>query len=49
MTAAAERCTAGGASADIRYTSYVRSILEHAAQGGPLPDMAEISKRLERN
>jgi hypothetical protein len=32
----------------IRYTSYVRSILERAAQGGPPPDMAEISKRLER-
>ena len=33
---------------NIRYTSYVRSILEHAAQGGTPPDMAEITKRLER-
>ena len=33
---------------NIRYTSYVRSILEHAAQGGSQPDMAEITKRLER-
>lgn len=33
---------------NIRYTSYVRSILEHAAQGGSPPDMAEITKRLER-
>jgi hypothetical protein len=33
---------------NIRYTSYVRSILERAAQGGLPPDMAEITKRLER-
>jgi predicted DNA binding CopG/RHH family protein len=35
---------------NIRYTSYVRSILEQAAQaqGGSPPDMAEITRRLER-
>lgn len=33
---------------NIRYTSYVRSILERAAQGGMPPDLAEITKRLGR-
>jgi hypothetical protein len=33
---------------NIRYTTYVRSILERAVQGGLPPDMAEITKRLER-
>ena len=32
----------------IRYTSYVRSILERAANGTPPPEMADITERLER-
>jgi len=33
----------------VRYTSYVRSILERAAQGGPpSSEMTEINERLER-
>jgi predicted DNA-binding protein len=32
----------------VRYTSYVRSILEHAARGGPSPEIADITERLER-
>jgi hypothetical protein len=32
----------------IRYTTYVRSILEHAASGTPSPEMADITERLER-
>ena len=32
----------------IRYTTYVRSILEHAANGTPPPEMADITERLER-
>jgi hypothetical protein len=32
----------------VRYTSYVRSILERAARGGPPPEIAEITERLER-
>jgi predicted DNA binding CopG/RHH family protein len=32
----------------VRYTSYVRSILEHAARGGPPPEIADITERLER-
>jgi hypothetical protein len=32
----------------VRYTSYVRSILERAAQGGAPPEIAEITERLER-
>jgi len=32
----------------IRYTSYVRSILEQAARGGPASDIADITERLER-
>ena len=33
---------------NIRYTSYVRSILERAAKGGMPPEIAEIAERLER-
>jgi hypothetical protein len=32
----------------VRYTSYVRSILERAALGGTPPEIAEITERLER-
>jgi hypothetical protein len=32
----------------VRYTSYVRSILERAARGGPPPEITEITERLER-
>lgn len=32
----------------IRYTAYVRSILEHAASGTLPPEMADITERLER-
>lgn len=32
----------------VRYTSYVRSILERAARGGTPPELAEITERLER-
>jgi hypothetical protein len=32
----------------VRYTSYVRSILEDAARGGASPEIAEITERLER-
>jgi predicted DNA binding CopG/RHH family protein len=32
----------------LRYTSYVRSILERAARGGAPPEIAEITERLER-
>jgi len=32
----------------VRYTAYVRSILERAASGTLPPDMAEITERLER-
>ena len=32
----------------LRYTSYVRSILEHAVAGGPQADLADITERLER-
>jgi hypothetical protein len=32
----------------VRYTSYVRSILERAALGGPPPEIADITERLER-
>jgi len=32
----------------VRYTTYVRSILERAANGTLPPDMADISERLER-
>jgi len=32
----------------VRYTSYVRSILERAARGGPPPEIADITERLER-
>ena len=32
----------------VRYTTYVRSILEHAANGTPPPEMADITERLER-
>ena len=32
----------------VRYTSYVRSILERAALGGTLPEIAEITERLKR-
>ncbi len=32
----------------VRYTSYVRSILERAARGGAPPEMTEITERLER-
>lgn len=32
----------------VRYTSYVRSILEQAASGGPQAELADITERLER-
>lgn len=32
----------------VRYTSYVRSILERAARGDALPEIADITERLER-
>ena len=32
----------------LRYTSYVRLILERAATTGPQPELADISERLER-
>lgn len=32
----------------LRYTSYVRSILEHAARGETPPAIADITERLER-
>lgn len=32
----------------VRYTAYVRSILERAANGARQPDMADITERLER-
>jgi len=32
----------------IRYTTYVRSILEHAASGALPPEIADITERLER-
>ncbi len=32
----------------VRYTSYVRSILERTARGGPAPEIADITERLER-
>jgi predicted DNA binding CopG/RHH family protein len=32
----------------LRYTSYVRSILENAALGGATPEIADITERLER-
>ena len=32
----------------VRYTTYVRSILEHAARGTLPPDIADITERLER-
>jgi uncharacterized protein (DUF4415 family) len=32
----------------VRYTSYVRSILERAARGGAPPELADITERLER-
>ena len=32
----------------IRYTSYVRSILEHAARTGVPPEIADITERIER-
>jgi len=32
----------------LRYTSYVRSILERAARGGASPEIADITERLER-
>lgn len=32
----------------VRYTTYVRSILERAAHGGPPPEIADITERLER-
>ena len=32
----------------LRYTSYVRSILERAARGGGPPEIADITERLER-
>ena len=32
----------------VRYTSYVRSILEQAARGGTPPELADITERLER-
>ena len=35
-------------SRHVRYTSYLRSILEHTARGGPPPEIADISERLER-
>lgn len=32
----------------LRYTSYVRSILEGAARGDTSPEIADITERLER-
>ena len=32
----------------VRYTTYVRAILEHAARGGSLTEWAEITERLDR-
>ncbi|HEY2579925.1 MAG TPA: hypothetical protein VGI74_26730 [Streptosporangiaceae bacterium] len=32
----------------LRYTSYVRSILEHAARASMSPELADITERLER-
>lgn len=32
----------------VRYTSYVRSILEHAARGGQPPELLQIAERLDR-
>ena len=32
----------------VRYTSHVRSILERAARGGPPPEIADITDRLDR-
>ena len=32
----------------VRYTAYVRSILERAASGGPPAEMSDITERLER-
>jgi len=32
----------------VRYTTYVRSILERAARGGAPPELAEITERLDR-
>ncbi|HEY1618036.1 MAG TPA: CopG family antitoxin [Streptosporangiaceae bacterium] len=32
----------------VRYTSYVRSILERTARGSSSPEIAEITERLER-
>jgi len=32
----------------VRYTTYIRSILERAASGNLQPDMADITERLER-
>jgi hypothetical protein len=32
----------------VRYTTYVRTILERAARGAPPPDMTDITERLER-
>jgi hypothetical protein len=32
----------------VRYTTYVRSILERAARGGLPPEIADITERLER-
>src|SRR5271169_6937929 len=32
----------------VRYTTYVRSILERAARGGSPPELAEITERLDR-
>ena len=32
----------------VRYTSYVRSILERAARGDGPPEIADITERLER-
>jgi hypothetical protein len=32
----------------LRYTSYVRSILERAARGGPPAEIADIAERLDR-
>jgi predicted DNA-binding protein len=32
----------------VRYTTYVRSILERAARSGPQPELAEITERLDR-
>jgi len=32
----------------VRYTSHVRFILERAARGGPLHEIADITERLDR-